>query len=208
MQYFNIFSRKGQSIWNKFLLFYQSQSNHSRTISDFRSTENTNMVDKKAFKPNFIFNVWIICEESVLTLHVDTQQPHPETVVRRYSVKKVFLQISQNSRENTCARVSFLITLQASGCNFIKKEALAQALFIEFCEISKNTVSYKTRLVAASEDNRFRLTNWIKWTVSPNFVNRKLDLWMKKIFYGWSHQSLIERQNAMESILHLTYSHL
>ena len=131
-----------------------------------------------------------------------------KAVVQKCSVKKMFLQISQNSQENTCARVSFLITLQASGCNFIKKEALAQALFLEFCEISKNTVSYKTPLVAASEDNRFRLTNWNKWTVSPNFVNRKLDLWMKKIFYGWSHQSLIERQNAMESILHLTYSHL
>ena len=35
-----------------------------------------------------------------------------EVVVRRCSVKKVFLKISQNSQENTCARVSFLIKLQ------------------------------------------------------------------------------------------------
>ena len=34
-----------------------------------------------------------------------------EAVVQRCSVKKVFLEISQNSQENTCARVSFLITL-------------------------------------------------------------------------------------------------
>ena len=34
---------------------------------------------------------------------------------RRCSVKKVFLEISQNSQENTCARVSFWITLQASS---------------------------------------------------------------------------------------------
>ena len=34
-------------------------------------------------------------------------------VAQRCSVKKVFLQISQNSQENTCARVSFLIKLQA-----------------------------------------------------------------------------------------------
>ena len=32
-----------------------------------------------------------------------------EEVVQRCSVKKVFLEISQNSQENTCARVSFLI---------------------------------------------------------------------------------------------------
>ena len=34
---------------------------------------------------------------------------------QRCSMKKVFLEISQNARENTCARVSFLIKLQASG---------------------------------------------------------------------------------------------
>ena len=32
-----------------------------------------------------------------------------ETVVQRCSVKNVFLKNSQNSQENTCARVSFLI---------------------------------------------------------------------------------------------------
>ena len=32
---------------------------------------------------------------------------------RRCSLKKVFLEISQNSRESTCSRVSFLIKLQA-----------------------------------------------------------------------------------------------
>ena len=37
--------------------------------------------------------------------------------------KKVFLKVWQNSQENTCARISFLIKLQA--CNFIKKETLA-----------------------------------------------------------------------------------
>ena len=36
---------------------------------------------------------------------------YTEAVVR-CSVKKVFLQITQNSQENTCTRVSFLIKLQ------------------------------------------------------------------------------------------------
>ena len=40
---------------------------------------------------------------------------HKEAVARRCSVKKVFLKISQNSEKNTCARVSFLIKLQARG---------------------------------------------------------------------------------------------
>ena len=44
-----------------------------------------------------------------------------EAVVRRCSVKKVFLQILQNSQENTCARASFLIKLLAPATLLRKK---------------------------------------------------------------------------------------
>ena len=63
---------------------------------------------------------------------------------QRCSVKKVFLEISWNSQENTCARASFLI--KSCTCKFIKKETLAQVFSCEFCEISKNTFSYRTPL--------------------------------------------------------------
>ena len=43
-----------------------------------------------------------------------------EAVAQRYSVKKVFLEISQNSQENTCARVSFLIKFLRPA-NLLKK---------------------------------------------------------------------------------------
>ena len=36
-----------------------------------------------------------------------------EAVVQKCSVKKVFLKILENSQENNCARVSFLIKLRA-----------------------------------------------------------------------------------------------
>ena len=71
-----------------------------------------------------------------------------EAVVQWCSVKKVFWEISQNSQKNPCARVSFSTKLQAS--NFIRKETLAQVFSCEFCEISKNTFSYRTPPVAAS----------------------------------------------------------
>ena len=70
-----------------------------------------------------------------------------EAVVQRCYVKKVLLEISQNSPKKTCARVSFLTNLQA----FVKKETLAQAFSSKFCEISKNTFFHKAPLVAASE---------------------------------------------------------
>ena len=40
---------------------------------------------------------------------------HTEAATRGVLCKKVFLEISKNSQENICARVSFLIKLQASG---------------------------------------------------------------------------------------------
>ena len=39
--------------------------------------------------------------------------------------KEGVVKISQNSHENTCARVSILIQFQALACSFIKKETLA-----------------------------------------------------------------------------------
>ena len=39
-------------------------------------------------------------------------------VAQRCSVKKMFLEIKQNSQENTCVRVSFLIKLQTSALKF------------------------------------------------------------------------------------------
>ena len=48
----------------------------------------------------------------------------------------VFYEILQNPEENTSARVSFLIKLQADACNFIKQETLAQVFSCEFCGIS------------------------------------------------------------------------
>ena len=75
-----------------------------------------------------------------------------EAVAQRCSIKKLFLEISENSRENTFARVSFLIELIF---NFFKKEFLTQVFSCELCESSKNTFSYRTPPVAASVQARF-----------------------------------------------------
>ena len=74
----------------------------------------------------------------------------PEAVARRCFLKRGFLEVLQNSLENTCARVPFLIKLKADARNFIKKEALAQVFYCQFFKMSKNTFSYRTPPVAAS----------------------------------------------------------
>ena len=60
----------------------------------------------------------------------------------RSSRPEVFLQIWQNSQENTCARISFLIKLQ-TAC-FIKNEALVHVYSCEFCEFLRTTFLQNT----------------------------------------------------------------
>ena len=58
---------------------------------------------------------------------------------QRCSVRKgVKIEILQNSQENTCARVSFLITLLAWDLQlYLKKEALTQAFSLNFAKFLK-----------------------------------------------------------------------
>ena len=60
---------------------------------------------------------------------------YPEAVVRKCSVKRVFLNISEKSEENNCAGVSFSTKLRAGYC---RKEIAADELFYKICEIFKN----------------------------------------------------------------------
>ena len=61
-----------------------------------------------------------------------------EAAIRDVLYEKVFLEIPQNSQENTVV------------CNFIKKETLAQVFSCEFCEISKSTFFTEHLLATAS----------------------------------------------------------
>ena len=60
-------------------------------------------------------------------------QKLPEGVARRSSVKKVFLKTSQNSKENTCATVSFLIKLLIRT-PFFKEHLLLNKFYCIFVE--------------------------------------------------------------------------
>ena len=51
----------------------------------------------------------------------------------------MFLKILQNSQENTCAKVSFLIKLQAPNLQFYLKKTPAQVFSREFYEIFTST---------------------------------------------------------------------
>ena len=68
------------------------------------------------------------------------------------SVKKVFLKISQNSLENTFARVSFLIKLQARvsfliklrTSTLLKKRLWHTCFLVNFAKLSRTSISQNT----------------------------------------------------------------
>ena len=77
-----------------------------------------------------------------------------EAVAWRCSVKKLFLEISENSQENA----SFLIKLQAlflMPATLLKKRLWHRCSPVNFGEISKNTFFQRTSLVAALRDASF-----------------------------------------------------
>ena len=77
----------------------------------------------------------------------DCKQTFTETLqvltLLKSSRSEVFCKTNlKNLRENTCARISFLIKLQDfRPATLLKKEALAQLFSCEFCEVFKNTFS-------------------------------------------------------------------
>ena len=84
---------------------------------------------------------WLTC--MLVRLYSDTEIRSKRSRLEVFC-KKGVLRNFANFTENTCARVSFLMKLHASG--------LSQVFSCEFCEIYKNTFSYRTPPVPASVD--------------------------------------------------------
>ena len=84
-----------------------------------------------------------------------------EAVACRCSVKKVFLEILQNSQGKTCAE-SFFKKVAASGLQLYYKRDSGTSVSFEFCKISKNAFSYKTppeAVPVSSQDLKNALNN-------------------------------------------------
>ena len=96
-----------------------------------------------------------------------------KVVVRRYTLKRMPLKISQNSQENTRS--------QASACNFINKETPTQVFSCEFFKNFKNTFFYRSSLVAASR----------------KIISVLGTIWWLLILYM---QSFIELNNIIENL--------
>ena len=97
---------------------------------------------------------------------------------------KLFLEILQNSQENTCARVSFLIKLKSEASNFIKKETLAQVFSCVFCYIFKDTFFTEHLQVTASGNYLIFLSSRIFIVMFCNqiFYAPQITRWYHSLF--------------------------
>ena len=83
---------------------------------------------------SFIFGFLNILGKHNLQKEVWQNQLRSEAATGGVTHEKMFLKISQNSQENICVRVSFLMKLLALACKFIEKYTLVQMFSCEFCE--------------------------------------------------------------------------
>ena len=115
-------------------------------------------------------------------IYVNCIQKQPPEVF----CKKMFLKVSQNSLENTCARVYFLIKLQPQPATLLKASLWFRCFPVNFA-ISKNTFSYRTPL----DDCFLTLQAWTAKVIFKIKAYWKLcqtsriDLF-EKIMNGWT----------------------
>ena len=82
---------------------------------------------------------------------------------RRCSVKKVFLEISRNSQENTCTRVSFLIKLKAPAA-LLKKRLWQKCFPVNFVKF------LRTLFLQNNSGRAFGFIKNIRWRSAWKYV--------------------------------------
>ena len=93
-----------------------------------------------------------------------------EAATRGVLCKKMFLENSQNSQENTCARVSFLIKLQARPATLLKKRLWHRCFPVSFVNFLRTLFLQNTSGRLLLKQNQVLLVSQIKesW---ENFSN-------------------------------------
>ena len=148
------------------------KSSHSQMFFKIRTLKNFTMFTGKQGWSLFLIKlqtfrpVVLLKRDSITDVFVHQRKPAKTSAFKRdfsgfsssftqkqpavVFYKKGVLKNSQNSQENSCAIVSFLLKLQAEACSFVKKGTLTQVFSCEFCEIFKNTLFTEHHWATAS----------------------------------------------------------
>ena len=83
---------------------------------------------------------------------LDAEKSTQKRSDQRYSIKKTFLKILQNSQENTCVRVSFSINLEASGLQVYLKRLQHRCVPVNFTKFLRTSVLHNIKIMASHQD--------------------------------------------------------
>ena len=134
-----------------------------------------NALKEKFHSLSFPLNTIFFYKVKGFTSSRNLKTNNSKAVIRRCSVKKVFLDyFAKFTGKHLCQRLFFNI-VAGGACNFIKKEkTLAQVFPCEFCEIFKNTFF---------TEHIWGTASWICGGVFFNITWKKHELTWKKLYY-------------------------
>ena len=133
----------------------------------------------------------MLCKKKLfLEISQELHQQLLEVVAQRYSVKKVFLEMSKNSQENTWARVSFLIIRLWHRCfpvifaKFLRAPFLREHLWWLLLNFIKKSLWHRCFLVNLA---KFLRTPFLQNTsgrlLLKLFINLKIFLYLLQLIY-------------------------
>ena len=101
------------------------------------------------------------------------KNPFSEIVVQRCSLKKVFLKILQNSQENTCARIFFLMKLKFSRTPFFIEHLrwlLLHFFPMFFRSVSRTQWNIEDGAFYKNSEKNFILDVWLCFECAPTLL--------------------------------------
>ena len=126
---------------------------------------------EQVIKPSLVWNIYFTFLLSVVdcTFYKSNIKSHCILLLCQVQVR--------SSRQEMFCKKGALKNF-TNACNFIKKETLAQLFSCEFREISKNTIFYRTPLVAASKIRVHKIIAYLCFTANAEWND--LFCWLSK----------------------------
>ena len=114
-------------------------------------------------------------------------------------------EISQNSQENICAGISFLIKLLTLYIySFIKNKSLAQVFSCEFCEICKNTFFAEHDRATVSDYSSIKVVKGELANENLNYDRKTkayVPIWARSVSYQ-KRAALVKFEQVSEAVAH------
>ena len=154
----------------------------SLVLQSFTSLPNITVLDLKKWATKKLFSLFFFaCKEWFSPRQFKNCKRYEKFSECLFIMKRKLIRCYHTWQSEAVARSCFV--KKAETCNFIEKETLAKVFSCQFCEISKNTFSYRTPPVAASGQ-------YLEYILKRIFIGKNRSSYsFKKLFIIFSNVS-------------------